>query len=234
MTHPCHPQLHSLTPLFGLPTQAAGDGAIAVVSAPKDHVFFTKGETADLLYAVVSGQVGLFGADGERLVEVLEPGHCFGEEALFDGERRFTAKSLSAARIATLDPAKMPETGGGLEDLTRSALKKLTERQARLADEITTLKTMPPLQRLARLIAGLPQVRDGLARIKLPWRKKIIAERIGVRTETFSRLLPGLAEYGAKVDGDWVTILDLTLLTQFVAGDPADWRLRKPAGRGTR
>ena len=234
MTHPSHLQLHSLTRLFGLSSQSAGEGAISVLAVPKDQTLFGKGEAAELLYGIVSGQVGLFTAEGDRLVEVLDAGHCFGEEALFDGTRQFTARTLVNGRIAVLDPAQISETPGAIENLTRVALKKLTERQARLAEEITSLKTMPPLQRLARLIADLPQVKDGLAKIRLPWRKKIIADRIGVRTETFSRLLPALAEYGARIDGNWVTILDLTLLTQFVAGAPAEWRLRKPAARGAR
>jgi hypothetical protein len=82
------------------------------------------------------------------------------------------------------------------------------------------------------MILTIPQVTQDERAVRLPWRKNMMAERIGVRIETFSRLLPPLRDHGAEVDGDWVVISNYAALSSFVSGRPGEWRLRKPSNKG--
>jgi len=224
MTHSFNPKHLTLEPVLN---QIRGE-AVTIAMVKKNQVLFEKGDTTGRMYTVLSGQVALYTPDNDKVVELLEAGSVFGEEALFGGEHVFSAKALCAGRIIIVDPQK----AGPLEPLTRLALQRLSERQARLAEQITSLKHMPPLQRLARLILLVPEVSGGVSRVKLPWRKNVISDRIGVRNETFSRLIPNLQEHGASIEGGWIVVTDLNALNRFATALPNQVRLRKPMSRG--
>jgi CRP/FNR family transcriptional activator FtrB len=208
------------------------DGGLSIQYVAKDQILFEEGSPADRLYEVVGGQVALVSRDSGKVVDLLGPGAVFGEEALCGGGRMFSAKVVCRGRVAMLDPGKVHAADGSLAGLTRFVLVRVVERQSRLVREISSLKSMPPLQRLARLILGLPDFTPDRASIKLPWPKRVIAERLGIRPETFSRLLPGLADHGARISGCWVEIADFRRFESFAKGEPRQWRLRKPAVRG--
>lgn len=223
-----HSNIVNMRPLFGLPISAEGLDSVVIKAVPKDQILFEQGDVSDTLYLIICGQIALFTPENDKVVEVLEPGSYFGEESLFDGKRLFSAKALKACRVTALNPQKITP----LHELMRLALQSVSERQGRLIADISALKSTPPLQRLAKLIYNLPEVALGQTAIKLPWRKKIIAERIGIRHETFSRLLPGLLEHGIRIEGEWIHVENLKSLTHFVTGSPVQWGLRKPASRG--
>ena len=223
-----HSNIVNMRPLFGLPISSEGLDAIVIKAVKKNQILFNSGDVPRNLYFVITGQIALFTPDNDKVVEVLENGSYFGEEALFQRNRMFSAKALNQGRVAVLNPQKLKP----LEELMRLALQSVSERQERLIADISSLKSSPPLQRLAKLIYNLPEITQGQIKFKLPWRKKVIAERIGVRHETFSRLLPGLLEHGAKIEGEWILVHDPIALGRFVSGDPNQWGMRKPASRG--
>ena len=226
MSHYAHMTAPHLEPLFGLAPADLGDQAIFVVNLNRNQVLFTKGEDSPALFRVISGQVALVGQDNNRIIELLTSGDVFGEEALFGGDRLFHAKMVRAGQIAVLDPKKTSNP----HQLIQQVLQRVTERRSRLIEEMADLKSLPPLQRLARLLLTLPEVIAGQPQAQLPWYKVIMAERIGVRPETMSRLLNGLQEHGAQVDGNWVIITDLDALERLGRGDEAQPpRLRKPS-----
>jgi len=214
---------HKGTPKSGPSADRLVNGSVIVKSVKRGQVLYKKGDPSDRVYYIIGGQVILTVPESGKIAEILESGALFGEEALFGGNRTLTATVAAAGKIVFLDPDKIKARA----DLTNLALRHLSERRERLVDEISCLKFMPPLQRLARLILSLPQVSQGENKIKLPWRKKVMAERIGVRNETFSRLLPGLKENGAVLQGGWLIVTDFNALNRFVSGGPDQWRLRR-------
>lgn len=217
--------------LFGFPESIMVADAMSIEMVAKNQILFKEGTPSKRFYGVLGGQVALIAQDSGNVVELLGPGSFFGEEALFGGDRLFSAKVLSCGRIAVLDPEKFLSSDGSLEGLTRFALRRLAERQGRLVRETVSLKSTPPLQRLARLLLSLPDAQSGQAKVKLPWTKRVMAERIGVRPETFSRLLPGLPLHGARVEGDWIVFTDTDALRAFANGEPGQKRLRKSPSR---
>jgi CRP-like cAMP-binding protein len=70
---------------------------------PKDSVIFTKGETGNLMFGVVSGEVELL--INEKIVETIKAGDVFGEGALVqpDHLRWTTAKAKTDCQLALVD-----------------------------------------------------------------------------------------------------------------------------------
>jgi CRP-like cAMP-binding protein len=217
-----------MEPFFGINPSNPDVNAITLISVKRHEVLFEKGAVSDRLLSIISGQAILTVPETGKVVEILDAGAFFGEEALFQIPRIFSASMTIGGKVAALDPAKVGEKS----TLMRKALFNLYDRQERLVEDISSLKSMPPLQRLAKLILTIPQVTRGERSVKLPWRKNLMAERIGVRIETFSRLLPTLKEHGAEVNGDRLVISNYAALSSFVSGSPGEWRLRKPSNKG--
>ena len=213
-----------MAPLFDLSVSELNSGAVTIQPVAKNQILFDKGQTAKRLYRVITGQVALFSPLNGKVMEILNAGTFFGEESLFGGDHLFSAKTLNVGQVAILDPAHLDD----LDNLMRLALRNMSDRHRRLMEEVSSFKSMPPLQRLASLILSLPAIHDGQTEMQLPWRKNVIAERIGVRSETLSRLLPGLQEHGAQCAGSRVVITDLAALERFVAEEQNQRRWRKP------
>lgn len=64
-----------------------------------DTAIFSKGETGDVMYIILSGRVRI--VDGERELAVLEQGDMFGEMALVSRERR-SASAFALDRVSLL------------------------------------------------------------------------------------------------------------------------------------
>ncbi|MBV8444030.1 MAG: helix-turn-helix domain-containing protein, partial [Hyphomicrobiales bacterium] len=62
------------------------------------------------------------------------------------------------------------------------------------------------------------QSASGPARIALPYEKALIANRLGMKPESFSRALGKLGEVGVVVERESVTISDVARLAAFAEG----------------
>ncbi len=223
MTIDFYPATRYVEPLFGISPDGIESDAIAIHTVKRNQLLFEKGENSKGVFTIISGQAILTVPETGKIVEILDSGAFFGEEALFQVGRIFMARVTIGGKFAVLDPDKVTAK----DELIKKAMFHLYERQERLVEDISCLKSMPPLQRLAKLILTIPQVSKGESKVKLPWRKHMMAERIGVRTETFSRLIPSLRDHGAEMDGEWLVIFNLSALHHFVTNRPDQWRLRK-------
>ena len=87
-----------------------------------------------------------------------------------------------------------------------------------LVDEIEQLKARSAPQRIAAFFVETATARSGCATIALPYEKSLIAGRLGMKPESFSRALGRLVEYGVAVDRDSVTIQDVAKLAAFAEG----------------
>jgi CRP-like cAMP-binding protein len=72
-----------------------------------------------------------------------------------------------------------------------------------LVQKVEQLSTRTALERVAGFLASLGRSGDGPLHIRLPHDKSLIAGRLGMRPETFSRALFRLRDYGVdEVDGE--------------------------------
>jgi CRP-like cAMP-binding protein len=210
------------TPLFeGLPQESLADlleGA-SVRSYDDDSLLFSAGDRADCFFVVVDGAVRLFALneDGsESIIEIVSAGASFAEAAMFaSGRFPVNAEAMAGSRLLRIDAAMFLRR---LAEDKASALKMLASIgrwQLRLMGELYHLKAQAPAQRLAWYILQLTDVDAGSVTVRLPYRKSLIASRIGIAPESLSRAMARLVEIGVKSRGDEVAIADVEKLRRF-------------------
>ena len=86
-----------------------------------------------------------------------------------------------------------------------------------LVEQIEQIKVRSAPRRIGEFLIGLAAGQEnGRCTLNLPYEKALIANRLGMQPESFSRALKRLKPLGVKVHGDDVTIADLEALAAFV------------------
>lgn len=181
--------------------------------AQRGTYLYRRGEAASGLYILDTGQVKLsLNSDrgDERVVELVQPGTTFGESALFSGRPHIlTAEALADSQLVHLP-----------KDLMLSEM----ERDVRFCRAVLRLLGTALYRRLSEfeeyvLASGTERVISFLLRgqngdalrdsVTLPANKGIIASRLNLTHEHFSRILRDLIEAGLiEVQGREVRILN--------------------------
>ncbi|WP_374546782.1 helix-turn-helix domain-containing protein, partial [Rhodoblastus sp.] len=92
----------------------------------------------------------------------------------------------------------------------------------RLVKQIEQLKAQSAPQRIADFLLDQVTAESGPAAIALPYEKALIANRLGMQPESFSRALARLRDLGVTVERDNVHIKDLAKLIAFSARSGED------------
>ncbi|MBL8666813.1 MAG: cyclic nucleotide-binding domain-containing protein [Rhodospirillales bacterium] len=180
---------------------------------------FGAGDPADRLFIVVNGAVRLFilKPDGEEtIIEVVGADASFAEAAIFSPATfPVNAVAMAGTRLVGIAASSVLRA---LRDNSAIGLRMLTSLgrwEARLMTELRRLKALPPAQRLAWYLLGLTTTTHGAIKVLLPFRKSVIASRIGMTPESFSRALVRLRRLGIESRGQLVEIGDVAALREF-------------------
>lgn len=158
-----------------------------------------RGEWMTCFFGLAYGLVKLsLRADGgdEKVLRLVGPGETFGEALVF----RERPNPLDAIALADTMLVVFPSQAviALLErdpNFARGLLASLSERLHNLVAEVESSTLLSARQRIAAYLEGLGA--EGAAgRVRLPATKTVIASRLGVTKETFSRLLRELANQG--------------------------------------
>ena len=213
------------TPLFsGLTGEHAAPilRNTSVRSFDEDTLLFSAGDPADRFYVALKGSVRLFALtpDGdEAIIEIVGAGHTFAEAAIFGlAWYPVNGEAMAGARVAAVSVAPLLETLRTDSTLATHMLSSLYRWQLHLLAEIRRLKGQSPAQRLAWFLVSLAEGAERTAHVRLPYRKSILAGRIGITPESLSRALARLADLGVESKGDEVVLHDIPALRQFCRG----------------
>jgi CRP-like cAMP-binding protein len=180
---------------------------------------FQQGDPADGFYCVIEGWAKLYRLreDGEEVVvAIFSAGETFAEVAMFLGGRYpASCEAASPARILKIDAANLRRAVLAQPQLAFDMLAAASLRLRQLVDEIEQLKAQSAPQRIADFFIKQTDATSGPARIALPYEKALIASRLGMKPESFSRALSKLSEFGVVVERDSVLINDVAKLTAF-------------------
>ena len=202
--------------VLGLPFfRGLDDGAMArlssgvsEVNAGSGTVIFRRGEPCRGFYIVVSGQVKLAletPQGGEKVVELVGPGGCFGESALFlDRPHVLTAETLADTRLVTVAKATMLAELERTPEFARSVIASLSHRLQHMIAALEDCMLRSGTERvIGYLLNQLPaDAADGEGMVTLRAKKGIIASQLNLTHEHFSRILRDLATGGLiEVDG---------------------------------
>lgn len=169
------------------------------VEYPKKGFLFQRGDTADFMYIMMEGWIKLFQVDreGQETVQaILTRYDSFGEEAALDeSQYHYSAQVASnGARCMVIPASAIKER---IHDDPRIAMKMLAamshhfNQTGLMYDHFTKLTAA---QRVAAFILKLSMDRGYAKTVKLPYNKLLVASRLCMQPETFSRAIKRLEE----------------------------------------
>jgi CRP-like cAMP-binding protein len=85
-----------------------------------------------------------------------------------------------------------------------------------LVEQIEQIKVRSAPQRIADFLIRIAPTREGAAVVDFPFEKSLLANRLGMKPESFSRALRRLRAYGVTVDREVVKIADVGRLLSLV------------------
>ena len=185
-------------------------------------LLFSEGEPADRFYVVLDGWVKLFreSPDGnECMVGLFTRGESFAEAAMFD-RLGFPVHAAVAedARLLIFTADHFLSTLEQNHELALNLLANLSGMLRYLVRQLDQLTNQPTYQRLAAFIVSLCPCGAQRATVCLPCDKLLIAGRLGMKPESFSRAMARLKEVGVRCERNCVQVEDVAALQRFANG----------------
>jgi CRP-like cAMP-binding protein len=189
----------------------------------KGQVLFLQGDLIDSLHIVVTGWIKLYRAteDGtDTVVAVNGPGQSFGEAAALLGiPAHAGAEAAADSRILTLDAERLRSRLTADPDLAFPILASASMHLRVMVEELEQLKSLPATRRIAGFLADLAGPAKGAIEVVFPYEKTLIAGRLGMTPESFSRGLAKLRDLGVGVDRERVSIARVETLRRMARGE---------------
>lgn len=187
-----------------------------VLSLPAKSTLFEKDFSATHFYLLKSGQVKLFclSENGdEKVIEIINPSQTFAEAVMFMPKQIYpvSAETLKNSEVYSFD---IKQFRGLLEKSTETCFRLLASMGRRLHEQINDINNLTLHSGTYRLVVylleQLPAGAVALSDIHLDATKVIIASRLSIKPETFSRILLCLSKQGLiEVHGNDITLLDV-------------------------
>lgn len=199
----------------------------SVKNVGEKSLLFLTGDPAEHFYVILDGWIKLFREtrDGhESVLSVLTVGDVFGKTAILkNGSFPHSAETLTETGLLMIPAAflrKMAEEHEGMfDEFLAKFLENEMQEHSRLGLEAEHLTHMTSAQRvgcfLLRMCGGR---REGSIRLRFPYEKSLVAGRLGMTPETFSRTLNQLSAIGVDTDHAAVTIHNIAQLRSHICG----------------
>ncbi len=187
----------------------------------KGKVLYLEEDAADFFYAIRSGWVKLFHEtlDGdEAVVDVLTTGHIFGETAIFDSDiRACSAQIVEDSELLLIPNALLKEQISRNNTLAMNMLSSMSRHRRRQEKEIEHFSVQNAPQRVGCFLLRIcPLGKENNIILHLPYDKTLLASRLGMKPETFSRALNTLrGATGIRISGARIEIDTIGQLTDF-------------------
>lgn len=183
---------------------------------PEQTTLFMEGDPADHFLVVMEGWVKLYRVceDGKEVIfSVASPGESFAEAAIFDRcDYPVSATAVTDVRLLVVGAESMMRELRENVDFTFKIMASMSRQMRNNIVLLHQLYAMSSTERLADFLLGLCNVIEGEVTITLPFDKSLIAARLGMQSETFSRALAKLKSSGVTSSGHTVTIKDVETL----------------------
>ena len=183
-------------------------------------VICREGDPGTGLHLVTKGQVKLLlqaGNGHEKVFDLIGTGACFGEPSLYtDQPHLVTAKAIVDTQLLHVPRVNLLKVLRETPELALRVIKELASRIYRRTHDLKSYMLMSGTQRvICYLLHEVPFDVEGRAEVSvtLPVRKGLIASRLNLTQEHFSRILHELAAATLiRVEGQRVHIRDLSRL----------------------
>lgn len=191
------------------------------IRVARGAVVFQRGDPCVGFHVVVYGRVKLsfVSAQGaEKVVELVGPRHSFGEAVMFMGKPYIVAaQALEDTLLLHVAKATVMDEIARDPALACKMLAGLSRRMHGLMGDLESYCLHSGTQRAIGFLLKDEPPEDGTP-VRLPMSKALVASRLNLTPEHFSRILSDLAAHGLiQVQGRNVTILAMERLRQYGA-----------------
>lgn len=201
------------------------EAGTAVVHAERGHVVFQRGDPPSGFHIVVYGQVKLgvsTGAGADKVIEILGPGATFGEAVMFlDKPYPVYAQTLEDSLLLRVSQAAVFDELDRSGTFARKMLAGLSQRLHALLADVEAYSLRSGTQRVIGYLMredDQGEARSAPFHVTLPITKHVLASRLNLTPQHFSRILAELTEAGLiTVDGRVIRVLDPARLRAYEA-----------------
>ena len=184
----------------------------ARVHLEEGGALFQQGDPAKRFYLATRGQIKLFRlspAGNEKVIDIVTPGRTFGEALMFLERPRYPvgAEALQDSEVISIDALDFTDMLRNSIDTCFVMLGSMSQRLRARLREIDDLSLHSATCRVAAyMVQHVPAESDSF---ELPVAKQIVASRLSVKPETFSRIIKSLSNSGViQVAGNRITVHD--------------------------
>ena len=183
------------------------------VHAERGRVLFHRGDPCTGFHLVAYGQVKLAvgtAAGAEKVMHLLGPGRTFGEAVMFSGvEYPVTATALVDTLLLHVSKEALFAEIDRDPRLAHRLLAGVSMRLHMLVKDVEAMTLHSATQRVIGYLARLEDDGGEPGCALLPAQKSLVASRLSLTPEYFSRILHELAAMGlVRVDGRRIEIVD--------------------------
>jgi CRP-like cAMP-binding protein len=184
---------------------------------------FAQGDAADRFYRMQGGRVKLYrlSPDGqEKVIDLVGPGQFFAEAVMFMDHRRYPvhAQVLEPATVLSFDSNVYRAVLRHSADACFRLMAAMSMRLHAQLNEIENLTLHNATVRLVDyLLASQPAGGDETSAVHLALPKGVLAARLSIKPETFSRILAQLRQGGLiEVRGQDIVLKDISALRRLI------------------
>ena len=219
-----------LSPLFAnLPASSLHDLAMKshIMRSRKRQLLFIHEDRAEHCFLIRKGHVKLFRESeqgNEVVLDILTDGHLFGETAVFNqGLYSYSAETVGDAELIVFPAGFIDALVRDDHGFCRDMLAYMAARTLDKEKEIEARALQEAPQRIGCFLLSLcDRTEGGAAALDLPYEKTVIADRLGMRPETFSRALLKLQkDLKLEIMGAHIIIGDLQAFRDYICANCA-------------
>lgn len=183
--------------------------------SPAETLFEQGGEPSHL-HVLLKGSVELCaGPDRDCGILLLLPGEAFMVDATVFGTPYVNgACTVMPSELMQIPAAAVRELHAASIDFAHAVATVLASQLRSSLLSIVDLRTRSAPQRLGAFLLRLSTGQDGPAR-RLPWPKRVLAQRLGMTPETLSRSIQTLADNGLVLRGRRIVVRDHLRVARF-------------------
>ncbi|MCA2412122.1 Crp/Fnr family transcriptional regulator [Rhizobium leguminosarum] len=185
-----------------------------------DEKIVAEGQQASFVYCVMNGFVRLSKSESagrEADICVCEPGDTFGEYLLAGGgSYAYSARSADGAEVALFALAELQAFADQHPVVHRNVMRIMGRHLLGAMDCVAGDRLLTAAQRVANYLMSRCPASAATSRVtfRLPYRKRILAGKLGLAPEALSRAFAALAPAGVEVRGKVVLVDSVDLLRE--------------------
>lgn len=187
------------------------------------QILFSQQQAATEFFLLVEGKIKitLLSIEGtEKVIDIIKPGSTFAEAIIFNGMKGYpvNSKALSDSIVLSINAENYTKVLSSSPKACLKVMGRLSIRLHWLVKEMERLSLHNASYRLiSYLLEDVPEDSTEKIKIKLSAPKRIIASRISITPETFSRTLKSLSKDGLiEVNEEHISIINPAKLREML------------------